>query len=244
MVKNNNISSDAKIIDSTIGDNVKVYRNAEIKKCKLEDQIIIGDDAIIIDSQIYRNTSINRRNYILRSKIGRYTYTGIGSSIRSAEVGNFCSLGWNVSIGGGNHDYSHVTSSPLWRFNMLDGGNIKHSTNHELQNRYENFGYCSIGNDVWFASNVIVLRDVKIGNGAVIGAGAIVTKNVEPYSIVVGVPAKVVKKRFDDKTIAALQEIQWWNWSIETIRNNVDLIFLSTVDGDVIQKLMEISKKI
>ena len=66
----------------------------------------------------------------------------------------------------------------------------------------------TIGNDVWIAANVVILRDIKIGNGAVIGAGAIVTKDIPPYSIVVSNPARVIKKRFDDETIKILKEIQ------------------------------------
>ena len=90
----------------------------------------------------------------------------------------------------------------------------------------------------------MLLRDVRIGNGAVIGAGAVVTKDVEPYSIVAGVPAKIIKKRFDDKTIEALEQIQWWAWPVAVIRNNLDLIYSTKVDDSVIKKLFEIAKTI
>src|SRR5690554_1576395 len=120
------ISTEAKITDSNIGLNPKIYEGAEIKKSTLEDNIIVGNQAIIINSVLESNISINRLNYILKSYIGSYTYTGIGTSIRTAKLGKFCSLAWNVSIGGGNHEFSNVTTSPLWRFLMLDEGNIKH----------------------------------------------------------------------------------------------------------------------
>ncbi|OKP43933.1 hypothetical protein BJP24_14450 [Aeromonas allosaccharophila] len=80
----------------------------------------------------------------------------------------------------------------------------------------------SIGNDVWIGQNVTVLRGVTIGDGAVIGANSVVTKNVPPYSIVAGVPAREIKKRFNDETISLLMEAKWWNYSISVI-SGIDL---------------------
>src|SRR5690606_16503456 len=137
-----------------------------------------------------------------------------------------------------------VTTSPLWRFMMLDEGNLNHESNKDLKDRYNEFGGCEIGNDVWLATNSVVLRNVQIGNGAIIGAGAIVTKDVEPYSIIAGVPAKKIKMRFDDKTIEVLEEIQWWNWPVEIIRQNLDLIYSTKVDERVIERLKEISNSL
>lgn len=238
------IASDAKVENSRIGEGSKVYRQAEVKNSFLDHHVIIGDQAIVIGSELESNISINRQNYILKSKIGKFTYTGMGSSIRTAEVGRFCSLAWNVSVGGGNHVFDHVTTSPLWRFAMLDESNINHEANKALKARYGEFGSCIVGNDVWIATNAVILRNVKIGNGAIIGAGAVVTKDVEPYSIVAGIPAKKIKMRFDDKIIEALGEIQWWNWPVEVIRANVDLIYSTKVDNSTIEKLKEIASKI
>lgn len=76
-----------------------------------------------------------------------------------------------------------------------------------------------IGNDVWLGANSLVLKGVKIGDGAVIGAGAVVTKDVPPYAIVGGNPAKVIKMRFDDETIGKLMQLQWWNLDLSIIEN-------------------------
>lgn len=241
---NNNISPDATITESIIGSNVKVYKDAELKKTQIDDYVSIGNQTIIVESQINSNTLINRRNYILRSKIGSYTYTGIGTMIRSANIGKFCSISWNVSIGGGNHNYYNVTTSPSWRFQSMDTGNIDNNTNIDLKKTFAKQKLCIIGNDVWIASNVVILRDLKIGNGAVIGAGSVVNRDVDPYSIVVGIPSRVIKKRFDEKTITELEKIQWWNWPKETIRNNLDLVYSSPVNESVLRKMTEISNEV
>ena len=74
-----------------------------------------------------------------------------------------------------------------------------------------------IGNDVWIGNNVTILGGVEIGDGAIIGAGSVVTKNIPPFSIFAGVPARLIKNRFDDETIKKLLEIKWWNWEISKI---------------------------
>lgn len=243
MNTNNFISSDANIINTKIGNTgVKVFKNATIKNSRLDDYSIIGDDAIIIDSHINSNASINRGSNILRSVIGKFTYTTERIRILNAVVGNFCGISWQSSIGAGKHHLDHVAMQPLWRFHMFDTGNLDHDKNKELKKRYKKMTKCIVGNDVWIAPNVVIMTDLKIGNGAVIGAGAIVTKNVEPFSIVAGVPAKVLRKRFDEKIIDALEKIQWWNWPTQIIRENLDLIYSTKVNGDVIERLSDIGQ--
>lgn len=89
---------------------------------------------------------------------------------------------------------------------------------------WDNKGDIIIGNDVWIGYEAIILAGVTIGDGAIIGARAVVTKDVLPYTVVAGVPAKPIKKRFDDKTISKLLDIQWWNWSDEKIAQNIKAI--------------------
>ena len=80
----------------------------------------------------------------------------------------------------------------------------------------------NIGNDVWIGDNVYILAGVKIGNGAIIAMGAVVTRDVEPYTIVGGVPAKVIRKRFNDEQIKKLEEIKWWNKSTDWILEHIE----------------------
>ena len=81
-----------------------------------------------------------------------------------------------------------------------------------------------IGNDVWIGDRATILSGVRIGDGAVIGAGSVVTKDVEPYSIVAGNPARPKRTRFDEETIKKLLEIKWWDWPVEKINDNVNVI--------------------
>jgi acetyltransferase-like isoleucine patch superfamily enzyme len=236
------MSHESKIVKSQFGERVSFFSGSEVENSVIGSDVVVGNDAIVIDSEISNFISINRRNYILRSRIGSFTYTGIGTSIRSAQVGKFCSLAWDISIGGGNHDFDKVTTSPLWRFHKLSGelGKVK----GELEKRYDIFGETTIGNDVWIASNVIVLRHVHIGDGAIIGAGAIVTKDVPPYTVVAGVPAKQMKKRFPDHIIEAMLEIKWWDWPVDVIKANIELIYNTKVDEEVIEKMKTIKATI
>jgi acetyltransferase-like isoleucine patch superfamily enzyme len=82
-----------------------------------------------------------------------------------------------------------------------------------------------IGNDVWLGYGSMIMSGVGIGDGAVIAAGAVVTRDVEPYSIVAGNPARLIKKRFDEETIDKLLKIKWWDWPVEKINNNLNLIY-------------------
>lgn len=234
-MKENFIAENAKLISSSHGLGVKIYRNAELRESFIGNDVQVGDDSILLKCNLESNIAINRRNFIQESKIGRFTYTGFNTVIRGVEIGRFCSISWNVSIGGKNHDIENVTTSAIWGFYNMLGEKLTDFQYHKDK------GDCQIGNDVLISSGAIILRDVKIGNGAVIGAGAVVTKDVEPYSIVAGVPAKKIKMRFNDKTIETLEEIQWWNWPIDVIKQNLALIYSTKVDQTVIQKLKEIA---
>ena len=238
------ISPSAIVKGSNLDAEVSIYKYAEISNSKIGNKVKIGDNAMVIDSEIDSNCSINRRNYILRSKIGRFSYTGINTIIRSTELGKFCSISWNISIGGGNHKMNKLTTSTKERFYSLDGTASLDVLRLEAKKRISELSSCVIGNDVWIGAGAIINGGVRIGDGALIGAAAVVTKDVEPYTIVAGIPARPIKKRFSEQVVEELIDIKWWDWPIEIIRNNLDLIYSETVDIQLIEKLKSINEGI
>ena len=139
------------------------------------------------------------------------------------SIGSFCSFGPNTAIvqphymGATTHQF--LFSS--WRYPDLDKL-MPHKKQEEIFKTHIASKKTVIGNDVWTGRNATILAGVRIGNGAVIGAGAVVTKDVPPYAIVGGVPAKIIKYRFSPEQIEAMEQIQWWNWDDQTIADRFD----------------------
>ena len=98
-----------------------------------------------------------------------------------------------------------------------------------VTNAWDNKGDIMIGNDVWIGYEAVIMQGVHIGDGAIIAARSVITRDVAPYTVVGGVPAKEIRKRFDDKTITSLMEIKWWDWKYKKIKENLSAI----IDGDI-----------
>ena len=143
------------------------------------------------------------------------------------QIGKFCSIacGAKFLFNSANHTLSSLSTYPFPLFFEEWGLEKK-----DVTNAWDNKGDIVIGNDVWIGYEAVVLAGVTIGDGAIIGTRAVVTKNVPPYTIVGGVPAKPIKKRFSEETISALLEIQWWNWSEERIARNIGAIQSGNVE--------------
>lgn len=139
------------------------------------------------------------------------------------KIGKYCSIAGGVKILlGGNHRIDWITTYP---FNVLRSG-ASHILGHPSTK-----GDVIIGNDVWLAQNCVITSGVTIGNGAVVATEAVVSSNVEPYSIVAGNPARQIRRRFSDVEIQNLLEIGWWNWSEDEISGCYDLLQSSDIEG-------------
>lgn len=161
-----------------------------------------------INSNINKTSKLSRGCKIKNSNIGFYSYVGPKSIINNSQIGNYCSISSNVKIGLGNHPTSYFSTSPLF----YSKNNIFNNKSSVIFKYEHEFKQIIIGNDVWIGSNVLILDGVKVGNGAIIAAGSVVTKDVDPYSIVGGVPSKLIKKRFEPETIHEIELSQWWNF--------------------------------
>jgi len=167
--------------------------------------------------------------------VGKHTLYNKNISISgSGKVifGKYCAIGPNLTIISSNHDYNiPALQKTFYNKNFKTGypaDSIK--------------GPIIIGNDVWFGQNVTVLSNVKIGNGACIGASSVITKDVPDYAIVAGVPAKIIKFRFNKKIITFLLKLKWWDWSNEKIKRN-ERFFITDLNKinsmDAIKKIIK-----
>lgn len=154
---------------------------------------------------------------------GKYTYGDIhvqwGNSGAKLNVGSFCSIAGNVNVYlGGNHRKDWVTTFPF--------GHIHNNvfTNFNGNGHPHTNGDVIIGNDVWIGDNVTIMSGVHIGDGAIIASNSHVVKNVEPYSLIGGNPAKLIRYRFTQEQIAKLLEIKWWEWDDEKINRYTPLL--------------------
>lgn len=194
--------------------NMKKKNNTIIKTLSIGENVKIGNHCIISKgTMIERNTTI-----------GDCTYVSAGTTVDSnVHIGKYCSIARNVFIAPGVHAIQYVTTHPIlfnpyWRneLDMIEKEKYDTKIGKEEEHTY-------IGNDVWIGLNAIIMRGITIGDGAVIGAGSIVTKDVEPYSVVVGVPAKHIKYRFEQEEIEKLQnmETKWWDLSKEELEKSL-----------------------
>ncbi|MEJ5266516.1 MAG: CatB-related O-acetyltransferase [Bacteroidales bacterium] len=168
------------------------YPQSDIKTYVLNEKII--GKGLIIRPGVRLSNDLKR--------IGDYTYVGNNTLIMNCEeIGRFCSISHDVKIGLDNHALDHIGTSPVFYFELR--GWVKKDT-------FKKSNPVVIGHDVLISANVSVLSGIKIGTGAVIGANSFVNKDIPPYAIVGGVPAKIIKYRFDEETIDKLLKSKWW----------------------------------
>ena len=172
---------------------------------------VIKNPNIIVGDYTYFEDKHNPQDF---EKHVTHFYNFIGDRL---IIGKFCQIASGVEfvMNGANHKMSSVTSYP---FNIFDGD---WKTAKFLENTPFK-GDTVIGNDVWIGQNVTILPGVHIGDGAIIGANSVVAKDIPPYSIAVGNPCQIKKKRFDDELISYLLKIKWWDWNIEKITDNLE----------------------
>lgn len=191
---------------------------------------------------VYLKNIINNPQII----IGDYTYYDDPDDIHSFEknvlylfpfmgdkliIGKFCQIATGVRfiMNGSNHAMGGLSTYPFKVF----GGAWKKDPMHVVSK-----GDTLVGNDVWIGNNVTIMQGIKIGDGAIIGTNSLVTKNVEPYTIVGGNPAKEIRKRFDPETTDFLLELKWWDWDVNKLTEHLELI----TSGDI-KALKELYEK-
>lgn len=162
------------------------------------------------DCEFSAYNRIYRRVFLRSCKLGNMSYIAEGTNIGFTTIGAFCSIGPDVSLGGlGWHPTDRLSTHPAFYSSRLQAGTTFVTHSNEIDQEKE-LQHTKVGNDVWIGAGCIVLDGVTIGDGAIIAAGAVVTKDVPPYAIVGGVPAQIIRYRFDINTINALLKWRWW----------------------------------
>ncbi|HBT95005.1 MAG TPA: acetyltransferase [Coriobacteriia bacterium] len=185
---------------------------------RLGEEPYIAVGAVIDESVLGAYSFVGKDSVVSRSTIGAYAHIGNANDIFASNIGKFASFATGVRINPVQHPtYSRVVQSHItYRCELYGFGENDYEFLEQRSKRTVN-----IGHDVWIGHNATIQGNVNIGNGAVIGSMAVVTKDVEPYSIVVGNPAREIKKRFDPSAIDAIQKSEWWNWDHEQIKERL-----------------------
>ena len=194
------------------------------------------------NKEIYVKPSINKPNIV----VGEFTYIADSDFLSHVThhyewlgdklvIGKFCQIAAGVEfvMNGANHQMNAISTFPFY---TLEGWNMAPPDTSDLPFK----GDTVIGNDVWIGQNAVILPGVHIGDGAIIGANSVVGSDVEPYSIVVGNPARAIRKRFDDELIEMLLKFKWWDKSVEEIDGLIPILTC----GDLIKVKDQLRKKL
>ncbi|ASJ06388.1 xenobiotic acyltransferase family protein [Thermococcus pacificus] len=194
------------------------------------DKVTVGKNVLIMQNTHIKNSTIAdyvkiyANNTIWYSRIGEFSYINKNSTVVLAKIGRFCAIGPGVVIGAIKHTSNKISQYPAEMSKDL---------------------LVEVGSDVWIGANAVIMPGVRIGNGAIIGAGAVVTRDVPDYAIAVGVPAKIKKYRFTEEIIEKLKEIEWWNFPVEYLKNpEVRKVLFSDPTPENLKKLEEIKADI
>lgn len=198
-----------------------VHRGAEIMRLLAEknptcrimsialDDVVLGEYVVILGGAI-----LNKVN------ISDFSYISYGSITSNVDIGKYCSIGPNVQIGLATHPSRvFVSTHPAFYSNNNACCNITLRANKIFDDAVPK---TVLANDIWIGANVIIPGGIQIGTGAIIAAGSVVVKDVPPYAVVGGNPARIIKYRFSEGQIMALLGSEWWNWPIDKVRQHID----------------------
>lgn len=242
--KVNTINANAKLAEgvkvkgSVVASGVNIGNDSRINTSNLKGTITIGNDNFLEKTVVNGNFQSGSNCRIYGTTINGNVTLGKFTSLwgpnldlvtggQKITIGSFCSIARNVSFQTFNHNHNKLTS-------YFIGQNLfgEHWGNERITN-----GNIVIENDVWIGTHCVILGGVTVHNGAVIAANAVVLKDVPPYSIVAGTPAKVIGYRFENEAIEQIQKLKWWDWPIEKIKKNRDL-FTDEVNEDFFKTIV------
>jgi acetyltransferase-like isoleucine patch superfamily enzyme len=173
---------------------------------------------VLVDSHIHPSSKVEPGSHVVGSTFDRHSYCGYDCSILYADIGAFCSLANHLTIGGAHHPLDYVSTSPVF-LSHKDSVSEKFARHDYLP-----LVRTRIGNDVWVGDRAMIRAGVSIGDGAVVGMGSVVTRDVPPYAIVAGNPARLLRMRFEQRIIDGLLALRWWDYDDDELRRIGPLI--------------------
>lgn len=194
----------------------KIYPRSGDKETVYLKNVISNPNIIVGDYTMYHDSINDPKDFETNNVLYQYPINR-----DKLKIGKFCSIacGTKFLFNSANHALDSLSTFPFPLF--FEEWNLE---KEKVTEAWDNRGDMVIGNDVWIGYEAVILSGVTIGDGAIIGTRAVVTKDVPPYTIVGGVPAKSIRKRFDEKVIEALLKIKWWDWTEEKVARNIENI--------------------
>lgn len=180
-----------------------------------------------------KKSGIRHGAKLFNVKMGDYSSVGINSQVSNAVVGRFTVIARDVYVSVGAHPTNYLTAHSIFYKNDPWGFHPE----WVKETDFNEYPICHIGNDVWIGTRAIIMDGVNIGDGAIVAAGAVVTKDVPPFAVVGGIPAKVIKYRFSQEIIDRLLEVKWWDLPDEKISEIVELFHISNPTLEDVNKL-------
>lgn len=194
----------------------KLIKSKILEYKNRDNSLKIGYLSTIINSNFGMYNTIYDNVTLIDVTLGDFTYITGNTTIVKTIIGKFCSIGQDCKIGLGKHpSNTFVSTHPIF-FSTLKQAQISFAD----KSYFEEFENITIGNDVWLGANVIVIDGVNISDGVIVAAGSVVTKDIPPYAIVGGIPAKIIKYRFKEDEIVNLLKIKWWDMDVGYLKNN------------------------
>jgi acetyltransferase-like isoleucine patch superfamily enzyme len=199
-----------------LGDRTLICNNVVMHQCELGNDCRVEEGTTVTVSRLESSVALHSRSDLSEANVGRFTYIAKDTVLNGVDIGSFCSIGPRCLIGSGDHPVDWVATSPVFYSNRQQTGRSLLGE-QAAPIRFTERRSINIGHDVWLGAQVFVRDGVSIGNGAIVAAGAVVTKDVPAFALVGGVPARIIRFRFSAALIEEMQSIAWWLWPEELL---------------------------